>query len=195
MTAEFEFPRLFETSRLALRIYGKIDAPALLMLIDENRDQLRRNFAPLARAVRQPMDALEYIDECSRKWADRREFVYGIWHTPSNELVGQLKVKNVVWDVPAAELSYFIGASSQRRGFAAEAIATVARAAIDQLSFKRICLRVIASNLASLKLAEKLGFKREGVHRNEFRCGLDQLHDVVHYSLTGDDLLPGEGSS
>jgi RimJ/RimL family protein N-acetyltransferase len=144
----------------------------------------------MARDIRQPADAIDFVDECSRKWTKGKEFVYGIWHEPSKELVGQIKMKGVVWDIPAAELSYFIGASSQRRGFAAEAIAAVAHTAIDRLNFKRICLRIIASNVASLQLAEKLGFQREGLHRNEFRCGLDELHDVFHYSLTAEDLLP-----
>ena len=186
MTAEFEFPRLIDTPRLALRVYGRIDAPPLLALVNENREQLRRNFAPMARDIQRPTDAIDFIDECSGRWANGKEFIYGIWHKPSEELVGQIKVKGVAWDIPAAELSYFIGASSQRRGFAAEAISIVARTAIDRLNFKRICLRIIASNVASLQLAEKLGFQREGLHRNEFRCGLDELHDVFHYSLIAD---------
>jgi RimJ/RimL family protein N-acetyltransferase len=190
MNAESVFAQLFETPRLALRVYGKIDAPALLTLINENREQLRRSFAPMARDIQRPADAMDFVDECSRKWTKGEEFIYGIWHKPSKQLVGQIKVKGVVWEIPAAELPYFIDASSQRRGFAAEAIATVARAAIDRLNFKRLCLRIIASNVASLQLAEKLGFQREGVHRNEFRCGFDELHDVLHYSLTGGDPLP-----
>jgi ribosomal-protein-serine acetyltransferase len=187
-SAEFEFPQLFETPRLSLRVYDKSDAPALLTLTDENREHLRRNFAPMARDILQPADAIDFVDECSRKCTNGKEFTYGIWHKPSVELVGQIKLKGVVWNIPAAELSYFIGASSQRRGFAAEAVATLAHTAIDRLNFKRICLRIIASNVASLQLAEKLGFRREGLHRNEFRCGLDELHDVFHYSLTAEDL-------
>jgi RimJ/RimL family protein N-acetyltransferase len=191
MNAEFVFPRLLESPRLSLRVYSKNDAAALLTLINENREQFRRSFAPMARNIQRPTDAIDFVDECSRKWTRGQEFIYGIWHKPSSDLVGQVKVKGVVWDIPAAELSYFIDASSQRRGFAAEAIATVVHAAIDRLNFKRICLRIIASNSASLQLAEKLGFRREGLHRNEFRCGFDELHDVLHYSLTGEDPLPG----
>ena len=142
MSAEFQFPQLLETPRLSLRVYGKIDAPALLSLIDENRQELRRNFAPMARDILQPADAIDFVDECSRKWTNGKEFTYGIWHKPSKELVGQIKMKSVAWDI------------------------------------------------ASLQLAEKLGFRREGLHRNEFRCGLDELHDVFHYSLTAEDLLP-----
>lgn len=190
MAAEFDFPEFIETPRLALRAYSKIDAPAFLTLINENRQHLQRNFAPLARNILRPTDAVDFIDECSSKWSDGREFIYGIWHKTSTELVGQLKVKGVMWDIPAAELSYFIGKSWQRRGFAAEAIASVSRALIDRLNFRRVSLRIIASNIASLRLAEKLGFQREGLHRNEFRCGFHELHDVLHYSLTGEDLLP-----
>jgi RimJ/RimL family protein N-acetyltransferase len=58
------------------------------------------------------------------------------------------------------------------------------------MHFKRICLRIIASNTEGLLLAERLGFKREGLHRNEFRCGFGELHDVYYYSLTSEDPLP-----
>lgn len=191
MITEFEFPGLLETPRLELHAYSNVDAPALLALIDMNREQLQRNFAPMAMDILRPTDANGFVDECSRKWTAGKEFVYGIWCKPSKELIGQIKVKNIVREIPAAELSYFICTSSQGRGYATEAIAAVSHAAIRQLNFKRIGLRIITSNAASLKLAEKLGFKREGLHRNEFRCGFDELHDVLHYSLTDEDPLPG----
>jgi ribosomal-protein-alanine N-acetyltransferase len=190
MIGEFEFPRILATPRLELRAYGSGDAPAVLALISRNREQLRRNFAPMALKILQPTDATDFVDECSRKRTAGTEFVYGIWLESSKQLVGQIKVKSIVWDIPAAELSYFICASSQRMGLASEAVASVAQAAIRQLHFKRISLRIIASNAASLQLADKLGFEREGLHRREFRCGFDELHDVFHYSLTSEDPLP-----
>jgi RimJ/RimL family protein N-acetyltransferase len=190
MVGEIEFPESLDTHNLELRPYTSIDAPALLTLIDRNREQLIQSFAPIAKDVVRTTDADAFVRSSAEKWTSRKEFVYGIWCKPSRELVGQIKAKSIVWDIPAAELSYFICQSSRRRGFATEAISAVLRAAIGQMHFERIYLRIIASNTESLRLADKLGFKREGLHRKEFRCGFDELHDVYHYSLTSEDRLP-----
>jgi RimJ/RimL family protein N-acetyltransferase len=116
-----------------------------------------------------------------------RLFCYGIWLKVSKQQIGQLQVKNIVWDVPSAELSYFIGSSTQRQGFATEAISGILRTAFKQLDFKRMFVRIIPSNEESIFLASKLGFKHEGLHRNEFRCGFGELHDVHYFSLTIED--------
>jgi ribosomal-protein-alanine N-acetyltransferase len=77
--------------------------------------------------------------------------------------------------------------SSQRKGFATEAISVVLRTAFQDSDFNRIFVRIIPSNRKSLLLVEKLGFKQEGLHRNELQCGLGELHDVYYFSLTQED--------
>jgi RimJ/RimL family protein N-acetyltransferase len=187
---EIEFPGSLDTPNLELRSYTGIDVSALLALIDRNRQQLMQSFAPIAKAVVRAADADAFVKSSADQWTSKKEFIYGIWHKPSKELIGQLKVKTIVWDIPAAELSYFICQSSRRKGFATEAVSATLRATIGQMRFKRICLRIIASNAESLRLAGKLGFKREGLHRSEFRCGFGELHDIYHYALTSEDPLP-----
>ena len=184
---ETDFPDLLETRRLEVRPYTNADAPMLLQLIDDNRELLQRNFGPLTKGVTQLTGAAGYVTESLENWKARKEYIYGVWCRPSEELVGQIKVKNIAWDIPASELSYFISQSVQRQGFATEAIAAMLAAAFEKLRFERIFLRIIASNVGSLGLAEKLGFKLEGLHRSAFRCGFGELHDVYHYAiLVGD---------
>ena len=184
------FPELLATQRLELRPYVTSDASALLTLIEHNRAQLQRSFAPLATGIVRTSDARTFVIDCANNWMLRKEFVYGIWSKPAMELIGQIRVKNIVWNIPAAELSYFIGRSAQRRGLATEAVGAMLHAAFGPMQFKRICLRIISSNHESLLLAQKLGFRAEALHRKEFRCGFDELHDVHHYSFTDEDPLP-----
>jgi RimJ/RimL family protein N-acetyltransferase len=180
-------PERIITRRLVLRQYADADAGPVFAMIDRNRERLRQNFAPIANGVRQPEDAGTFVKECADKRAARKEFSFGIWDNSPPILLGQIKVKNIVWEVPSAELSYFIDDSMQRRGFASEAVRAVLRVAFGALHFRRVYLRIIASNTGSLLLAEKLGFKQEGLHRNEFRCGFHVIHDVYHFSLTDAD--------
>jgi RimJ/RimL family protein N-acetyltransferase len=60
----------------------------------------------------------------------------------------------------------------------------------EQLEFSRVYVRVVASNSASLALAQALGFQAEGLHRQAFRCGLGKLHDIQHLSMLRSDPRP-----
>lgn len=187
MTAATAFPKVLDTPRLVLRCYAGAEAPGLKALVERNKDRLIRNFSPMVKSVLQGAGPEAFVAEAVEQWNARSTFHYGIWRKPSGELIGQLKIKNLQWEVPAAELSYFIDVASQRRGFATEAISAVLRTAFGKLHFRRVFVRIIDTNAESLRLAGRLGFKHEGVHRNEFRCGLGELHDVHYYALIDED--------
>jgi len=194
MRGEVTFPERLDTERLVLRRYSSADAPGILELVDKNRDRLLQNFSRMAKGLSQAEDVKSFTEDKTEQWNTRKAFCYGIWLKASKEQIGQLQVKNIVWDVPSAELSYFIGRSAQRQGFATEAISAILCTAFKQLDFRRMFVRIIPSNKESISLATKLGFKHEGVHRNEFRCGFGDLHDVHYFSLTSDDFRTGIAS-
>jgi RimJ/RimL family protein N-acetyltransferase len=181
------FPDTIDTERLVLRRYSSADAPGISELVEKNRDRLIRNFSQMAKGMSQVEEAIAFTEQKGEQWNARKGFCYGIWLKVSRQQIGQLQVKNVVWDVPSAELSYFISSSAQRQGFATEAITRILCLAFEQLDFKRMFVRIIPSNKESILLANKLGFEHEGLHRNEFRCGFGELHDVHYFSLTIED--------
>jgi RimJ/RimL family protein N-acetyltransferase len=177
------FPALLESDRLILRRYTSEDAPGLLELVHHNRDQLIREFVQLA-SLRDSDGASSFLQEKSAQWTAGKTFCYGIWRQGAQPQIGQIQVKNIDWEIPSAELGYFIGASWQRQGYAGESINAILRLTLQQLNFRRIFLRILPANHNSFLLAKKLGFHEEGLHRNAFRCGLGELHDVRYLSLT-----------
>ncbi len=187
MDAPPTFSTTLESPRLQLRAYRLEDGAALARLIGANRERLRRNFPPLAQGLHSEPEAEAFIAEAAAQWQARKIYHYGIWTQGAPALIGQLKIKNLVWDVPSAELSYFIDAGALRRGYASEAVLTVLREAFERLKFQRLFARIIASNAESLELSRKLGMSHEGLHRLEFRCGFGELHDVHYFSITGAD--------
>lgn len=104
------FPERVETERLVLRPYLPEHSEALLALVDANREVLRREYAQMA-SLGSVVDSQSLIIEKSNQWDIGRTFCLGIWHKSAGDLIGQLQVKNVAWEIPAAELGYFIGAS------------------------------------------------------------------------------------
>ncbi len=183
---EKRFAETIETEHLILRSYRTDDAPDLLNLVERNRQELIREFAQVAGLqTREQVEA--FIGKKSSRREQRESFCYGIWRIGTKHPLGQLQVKNVAWEIPAAELSYFIDKKSQRQGYAKESLHAILARAFDELRFERIFLRILPSNVESFVLATKLGFQQEGLHRNAFRCGFGQLHDVRYLSLTRGD--------
>lgn len=180
---EESFPDILTSQRLTLRRYQASDAAPVHELVRENRDHLTQSFPEMARELVQVDDARAFIEEKTGLWRTHKSFCYGIWRQEPSTLIGQIHVKNITWNVPSAEIAYFIRSSALRRGYASEAIRTLLQLLFGKLGLLRVYIRVIVSNQASLALAETLGFQREGVHRQEFRCGRGQLHDLYYLSI------------
>jgi ribosomal-protein-alanine N-acetyltransferase len=141
----------------------------------------------MAKGFGRVEEAIAFTEEKAQQWNDSKAFCYGIWLKDSKERIRQVLVKNLTWNIPSAELSYFIASWSQSKGFATEAISVILRTAFKELGFNRIFIRITPSSRESILLANKLGFKKEGLRRNEFRCGFGELHDVYYFSLTSQD--------
>lgn len=180
------FPEAIETERLSLRRYGSDDGRGILELVKENREQLVREFAQMA-GLQDGIQAKAFIDDRDKQWKEGKAYCYGIWPKAEKKQIGQIQVKNIAWEVPSAELSYFIDWQQQRRGYASESIAAVLRMAFGEMRFKRIFVRILPVNRESFQLAKKLGFQEEGLHRKAFRCGFGELHDVRYLSIVAED--------
>lgn len=185
--SEVGFPKVIVTERFELRCYDETDAANVGELIDSNRRHLLQNFPELSRGLTTPAEIEQFVFNCTLQWNERKGYCYGVWTKTPKTLIGQVKVKNLHWEIPSAELSYFIGQSFLRQGYAREAVTAVMNVALKELSFNRVYVRIISSNVASIQLAQKLGMQHEGQHHQEFRCGFGELHDVDYYSLTSSD--------
>ena len=181
------FPDQLVAGHVQLRRYHPSNAEGVRQLIDRNRERLRRNFPELANGVKTVEAASAYIVASDKQWADGVAFVYGVWFPSELHPIGQLRIKNMVWDVPSAELSYFVDRQWVRKGVATEAVRAVLREAFGERGFKRVYVRIIGVNEESLALARRLNLRHEGVHRNSFRCGLGELHDVHLFAMTDVD--------
>jgi RimJ/RimL family protein N-acetyltransferase len=89
------------------------------------------------------------------------------------------------------ELGYWIATSLAGYGLMTEAAAAVVDWGFATLGLHRIELRAAPGNINSVRVAEKVGFQREGVARSACR-GSEGWHDVVTFGLLDEDprLLP-----
>jgi ribosomal-protein-serine acetyltransferase len=86
----------------------------------------------------------------------------------------------------SAQIGYWIRSDLAGRGLMTEAAALVVEFAFDDLDLHRIELRAAPDNVASVRIAEKLGFSRRGVLRDGSR-GEAGFHDVLVFDLLDRD--------
>lgn len=84
-------------------------------------------------------------------------------------------------------IGYWVAAASRGRGVCTRALRLLARHALDELELQRVDLITDPDNAASQRVAEKVGFRREGILRAHLRHPDGRIRDSVMFSL-----LPGE---
>jgi RimJ/RimL family protein N-acetyltransferase len=84
-------------------------------------------------------------------------------------------------------LGYWVRTSATGKGVASRSSRLVARFALEELGLNRIEIVAAVSNIASQRVAEKMGAVREAVLRNRLLMrGVPQ--DAVMFSLVHEDL-------
>jgi RimJ/RimL family protein N-acetyltransferase len=84
-------------------------------------------------------------------------------------------------------IGYWVAAPARGRGVCTRALRLLSRWALAELGLQRLDLITDPENLASQRVAEKVGFRREGVLRAHLRHSDGRIRDSVMFSL-----LPGE---
>jgi RimJ/RimL family protein N-acetyltransferase len=128
-------------------------------------------------------DAREFLEHAERGWEEGTSFGFAITERRSGLTVGSIGV-SVIGAI--GEVGYFVFAGHRRRGVGERALRLISGWALGELGLARLQLTTMPGNKASARLAEKVGFRREGV----LRAWLDNRGDradVIMFSL-----LPGE---
>jgi RimJ/RimL family protein N-acetyltransferase len=90
-----------------------------------------------------------------------------------------------------ANLYYWVRSTATGRGLATAAARQLARLGLEQLGLQRVEIVVARDNLASLRVAEKAGARREGLLRNRL-CMHDQPSDAFMFSLVAGSFAAAE---
>jgi RimJ/RimL family protein N-acetyltransferase len=104
-------------------------------------------------------------------------------------LAGTIGLFRADWVACTAEVAYGIRPAWRGRGGATDALRLLAHWALREAGLRRVELRADTANAASIRVAEKAGFRREGVLR-QVEAGPDGNRDQVVFSLIPADLSP-----
>jgi RimJ/RimL family protein N-acetyltransferase len=151
---------------VALRALDRADAPVILPWVNDQRviEHLLIH-RPTSLAAEEA-----FIDSLAR---NDHDVVLGIAERESGRLVGVCGLHRIDLKNRHAEFGIFIGESDARgKGLGTEATALVIKYAFETLNLHRVWLRVYEDNKPAIRAYEKVGFRQEGVLRQEnFRRG------------------------
>ena len=130
-------------------------------------------------------DAAEWIAYSMRAWAARDGFPLGVFDR-SCELIGGTGLSHVDRTSNMANIGYWVSAPHCGKGVATTAARLAARIGFEQLGFTRLEIVVLTENLASHRVAMKLGATREAEARNRLMFHGRPANAVVYSLVPGD---------
>jgi len=154
---------------------------AFFNLIDSNRSRLEDFFAGTVSKTKTLTDTIQYCKEIKRRVNNKKYFPFIITHSETNAFIGLVDIKNTDWDVPKAEIGYFIDSEFAGQGITSKALTLVIEYAIEKYNFKKLLCRASSKNLGSIGVALKNGFELEGTIRSDYRTTKGEIVDLNYY--------------
>ncbi|GEM_PF-275027 len=152
-------PETFETPRLRLRPPKMSDVEEIFLSYASDPKVTRYltwRPHPDINATR------EFLERCTREWERGNSFSWVIELKDNGKLIGMVEL-NI--NAHRASLGYVLARPYWNRGYAAEAAGEVVNWAIEQPHIYRVWAVCDVENIASARVLEKIGMRREGILR------------------------------
>ncbi len=134
-----------------------------------------------------PKETLEFLRKAEQEWEEGLERHFTLFY--DSEACGQCSLDRPDPLNSAYEMGYWLRSDLTGRGLMTEAADAVVGFAFNTIATHRIELRAGTENRPSIRVAEKLGFQREGIAREGAR-GADGFYDAYLYGLLRADYRP-----
>lgn len=181
---------VLQTARLRLAVLDARHANAVAEYFVRNRNYMRpwnpatadTFFTPAWQAERLESDLVEYrAGRMVRFWICRRE------ENSCERIIGHVALSNIIRGaLQGCFLGYMIDERESGNGFTTEAARAVIAYGFDQLGLHRIEANIMPHNARSIRVAEKLGFTREGFSPNYLSIN-GEWADHIRYGLVRRD--------
>jgi ribosomal-protein-serine acetyltransferase len=164
---------------LAIRSWNVKDALLLFKLVDDNREILKKWLAWVP-GVKEVEDSRKFILKCLKEYKEKTALEMGLWR--NGRLIGCIGLHHIEKDNKKASLGYWLSKNSQGKGVMTLAIKALVHYGFNKLNLNRIDLKIGKENVKSRAIPERLGFKQEGIMRDDVYVD-NRFVDHVVYSV------------
>lgn len=168
---------LIINQEIILKVLSQKEVSPIFETISAERKYLGE-WLPFVDHTLELSDTQNFIDNL--EVSDTKDLTYAIYYR--NQFAGLAGLKDPDYDNKKIEIGYWISEKFQHKGIVTQSCKKLIEYAFDNLKMNRIQLKAATENIKSQKVAERLGFTREGIERD------GELHkrgyvDLVVYGL------------
>jgi RimJ/RimL family protein N-acetyltransferase len=179
--AQREQPTIPVPGGLIIRPWSPDDAPAVY---EAFQDPVLQRWHP--RDAESVDETRGWIEDWRKAWAEERDAYWAIADAATDEVVGRIALRGIVFADGQAEVAYWTMPSARGRGIAPRALTTLSGWAFAEVGLHRLELLHAVANEASCRVALKTGFAPEGTKRSAI-LHEDGWHDMhQHARVQGD---------
>jgi len=148
-------------STIYLRALEREDAPLFVTWLNDPEVTQTLN-------VYRPVDLTSEEEFIATIPKSEHDFVFGVAIRATDRLIGTTGLHDIDWKNRHAAFGINIGAKPEwGKGYGTEAAALTVQYAFETLNLHRVRLLVFESNARAIRTYEKVGFRREGVLRED----------------------------
>lgn len=156
-----------ETDRLILQRFTRRDSSTLDDAIRASLTDLNQ-WLPWARMDYASGDTSAFIRDSLQAWKEDRAWDYSIRTKQDlSRHIGNVSLWTVSKLGKIGEIGYWVRSDETSRGICTEAVDRLLGEAFGSMGYHKVVLRIAVGNEASDRVAQKLGFTKEGVLREE----------------------------
>jgi ribosomal-protein-serine acetyltransferase len=141
---------------------------------------------PFAHGEYSIKETREWVKSRPAAWKKGASYEFAIFDAKDGTTIGGCGLNGINEEGICANLGYWVRTGYTGRGIAPAATLLLAKWGFEMLKLNRIEIVVAVNNARSLRVAEKVGAKREGILRNRIAVR-DKVYDAVMHSF-----IPGE---
>jgi RimJ/RimL family protein N-acetyltransferase/nitrite reductase/ring-hydroxylating ferredoxin subunit len=169
---------------VALRPFRAEDAPAITAACQDPEIQ---RWVPIIPVPYTETDARRFILMALQAWQDGTGYEFAIVDAATDRYLGSIGL-HLGPNPRRHAVGYVIAPEARRRGYATRALRLATGWGFERLGIERLALWTLPGNAASQAVAEKAGFRYEGLARNWESGRDDRPVDAVMYAMTPEDL-------
>lgn len=181
-----DFPHSFETERLLIRLPlpgdGKLVYDAAMESLDSLQQWMIWAQNPLSE---EEMEANVRRAHC--QFLERVDLRFHFFDKEKQRFVGSSGLHRIDWSIPKFEIGYWCRKQCQGKGYVSEAVRGLTVFAFEILKANRVEIRVDQRNVRSRRVAERLGYKLEGVLRNHELAVDGKLTNTCIYAMVPEE--------
>jgi RimJ/RimL family protein N-acetyltransferase len=174
------------TERLLIRPYHTSDTQVFYDTLKGNAAYLEDYFYNMLQTCDTPELTAYFLSLKEDGWKENNGFACGIFLKETEQFIGHISVREIDWRVPKGELAYFIAQASAGKNYGGEALKAFRDWCFFTKRFNRLFMKISPVNIASIRVAEKAEFLKEGTLRKDYKKRGKDLVDMDIYGYTWD---------